>query len=158
MTTDQQSTIDGSGNSRQGYSCEGKGCDGSEWGIPLLRGPMQRQKIWWQWHSGGRQQTTVVAAVRQQSTKSDSGKQWRWLPRRWWPATAANGNWQQDTNNKGNCCHASYPLVVVISWKRQAGSGSSCQRVTKSGPEVSSCCRKSAQTLSHHPQQPSLSS
>jgi hypothetical protein len=28
--TDQQSTIDGSGKGRQGYSCEGKGCAGSE--------------------------------------------------------------------------------------------------------------------------------
>jgi hypothetical protein len=30
MTTDQQSTIDGSGNGGWGYSCEGKGCPGVE--------------------------------------------------------------------------------------------------------------------------------
>jgi hypothetical protein len=30
MTTDQQSNIDGSGKSEWGYSCEGKGCAGSE--------------------------------------------------------------------------------------------------------------------------------
>jgi hypothetical protein len=48
-TTDQQSTIDGSGNGGQGYSCEGKCCTGSEWGILPPCGP------WW-WRKSWRQQ------------------------------------------------------------------------------------------------------
>ncbi len=76
-TTDQQSTVDGSGKEGSwGYSCEGKGCIGGEWGVPPLRGPWWQQKSWCQWQGGGRQQTTVAEAVKQQSTKSDSGKQW----------------------------------------------------------------------------------
>jgi hypothetical protein len=74
-TTDQQSTIDGSGKGGQGYSCDGKGCSGGKWGVPLPCGPWQWQISWRQWQGGSRQQSTVAAAVRQQSTKSDSGKQ-----------------------------------------------------------------------------------
>ncbi len=64
-TTDQQSTIDGSCKDGQGYSYEGKGCAGSEWSIPPPHGPWQQWTSWGQWQGGGRQQTSVAAAVRQ---------------------------------------------------------------------------------------------
>jgi hypothetical protein len=76
ITTDQQSTSDGSGKGKGGYSCEGKGCMGGEWDILLPRGPWQRQKSWRQWQGSGRQKTTVAAAFKQQSTKSDDDKWW----------------------------------------------------------------------------------
>ncbi len=55
---------------------------------------------------------------RQQSTKSDGGKWWCWLPWRWrWVmATVVDGNWQQDANGQGDCWCASYPLVVIVGW------------------------------------------
>ncbi len=33
-TSDQQSTIDGSGKGGRGYSCENEGCGGGEWSVP----------------------------------------------------------------------------------------------------------------------------
>jgi hypothetical protein len=45
-TTDQQSAIDVSGKGGWGYSCESKGCAGSEWGILPLRGPWRQRKSW----------------------------------------------------------------------------------------------------------------
>jgi hypothetical protein len=70
MTTDQQLT-------RQGYICKSKDCIGGEWGIPPPCGAWWQWISWQIWQGGGRQeQTTLAAAVRQQSTKSDGGKQW----------------------------------------------------------------------------------
>ncbi len=62
-------------------------------------------------------------------------------------------NQQQDANGQGDCCRASYPLVVIVGWRQQAGGGSGSQGVIESGPNASSHRRVSASTLSPYPQQ-----
>jgi hypothetical protein len=65
---------------------------------------------------------------------------------------AVNGDRQKDANGQGDCRCASYPLVVVVGWRRRVGCSGGSQGVKESGPAISSHHCKSALMSSPYPQ------